>query len=177
MVKGIIFDFKRYAIHDGPGIRLTVFLQGCPLQCWWCHNPEGRKPKPDTIPNAQDQTNVMVMTVDEVMDEIEKDILFYDESGGGVTFSGGEPLMQHEFLNSILHLCKTKDIHTALDTSGYAAPEILHSISDKQVSAGLPYSIPIRLCRRALSSVLTGKQAVIMEVCDDIGIRIARTKY
>jgi len=133
MITGTVFDIKRYAIHDGPGIRTTVFLKGCPLHCPWCHNPEGQNPDPETmirqIPReTRTHTNESekvgrVMTVKEVMDEIEKDILFFDESGGGVTLSGGEPLAQPEFLESLLRACKNKDIHTVLDTCGYAPSE------------------------------------------------------
>jgi pyruvate formate lyase activating enzyme len=87
---GIIFDIKKYAIHDGPGIRTTVFFKGCPMQCWWCHNPESREMNPQRTVNS---TIGKTMSVAEVMNEINKDVVFYDESAGGVTFSGGEPLM------------------------------------------------------------------------------------
>jgi len=138
MITGTVFDIKRYAIHDGPGIRTTVFLKGCPLHCPWCHNPEGQNPNPETMIHAtprERRTHTdgnekvgRVLEVREVMDEVEKDILFFDESGGGVTFSGGEPLMQPEFLQSLLRACKDKDIHTVLDTSGYAPSEVFTPI-------------------------------------------------
>ncbi|KPL06975.1 hypothetical protein AMJ85_09940 [candidate division BRC1 bacterium SM23_51] len=137
--QGIIFDIKRYAIHDGPGIRVTVFLKGCPLRCLWCHNPEGQSPEPETmIPrasgespsfNSEDEKAGRVMTVNEVMAEIEKDILFLDQSGGGATFSGGEPLMQPGFLTSLLQACREKDIHTVVDTCGYAPSDVFNSIA------------------------------------------------
>ncbi len=114
---GIIFDIKKYAIHDGPGIRTTVFFKGCPMQCWWCHNPESREIYPQQVANS---TIGKTMSVAEVMKEIKKDIVFYDESGGGVTFSGGEPLMQPEFLLNLLLACKQAEIHTTIDTCGYA---------------------------------------------------------
>ncbi len=137
---GIIFDIKKYSIHDGPGIRTTVFLKGCPLNCWWCHNPESQNRKPDIVPEGisrkkfhlkykKDKELIgMEMTVNEVMDEIRKDVIFYDESGGGVTFSGGEPLFQPDFLYQLLLECKREDIHTAIDTSGYASIEIMKKI-------------------------------------------------
>jgi len=138
--QGTIFDIKRYAIHDGPGIRVTVFLKGCPLRCPWCHNPEGQNPdleimSPRTshgeITGPTDAEPVgRVANVSQIMEEIEKDILFFDESGGGATFSGGEPLMQAEFLLALLQACKAKDIHTALDTSGFAPREVFLSIRD-----------------------------------------------
>ena len=136
MTQGIIFDIKKFAIHDGPGIRTTVFLKGCPLDCWWCHNPEGRHPEPEpmaTGPNGNAPGDAVPvgtrMSVDTVMAEIEKDRLFYDESGGGVTFSGGEPLAQPDFLARLLTGCRGQGIHTALDTSGYATPEIMARIA------------------------------------------------
>lgn len=113
---GTIFDIKRFAIHDGPGIRTTVFFQGCPLNCNWCHNPESRESDPCAAPNV---ATLKQLSVQQVMEQLEKDRLFYDESGGGVTFSGGEPLMQHAFLQAVLGTCIQSDLHTAVDTSGY----------------------------------------------------------
>lgn len=131
---GIIFDIKRFAVHDGPGIRTTVFLKGCPLRCAWCHNPESisaaicEVPKTVRIGDKTFCENEMVgreIPIEELMRELEKEKIFMDESGGGVTFSGGEPLMQHEFLNEALKACKNAGMHTAVDTSGYARWEIL----------------------------------------------------
>ncbi len=126
-MKGIIFDIKKYAIHDGPGIRTTVFFKGCPLNCWWCHNPESRSPLPQRIGksiqldslNGKTKVIGQEMTVDEVMKEVEKDTLYYDESGGGVTFSGGEPLMQRAFLRALLIAAKERELHTTVDTCGH----------------------------------------------------------
>jgi len=132
--EGTIFDIKRYAIHDGPGIRTTVFLKGCPLRCPWCHNPEGRNPDVETMTPRVSQGDDSGaggaesvgrrVTVGAVMEEIEKDILFFDQSGGGATFSGGEPLAQPEFLSAFLRACKQSGIHSALDTSGFAPHEV-----------------------------------------------------
>lgn len=129
-MKGLIFDMKRFAIHDGPGIRLTVFFKGCPLKCDWCHNPEGIDSGIQTVRRIRqlgsgefleaDEEVGKWVTTDELISEIEKDVVFFDESGGGVTFSGGEPLMQVGFLEEILKACRERDIHTAVDTSGYA---------------------------------------------------------
>ena len=132
--KGVIFDIQHYSLHDGPGIRTTVFLKGCPLNCWWCHNPEGQNPEPERIWTSQTANYEIIgreVTVDEVMVEIEKDRVFYDESGGGVTFSGGEPLMQPYFLEKLLDACQTREISTTLDTCGYASWEIMEKIKDK----------------------------------------------
>ena len=120
---GIVFKIKKYAIHDGPGIRTTLFLKGCPLNCWWCHNPEGQQPESQpmmSVPNATGAEAVVgwTMSVDDAITEIEKDILFYDESGGGVTFSGGEPMTQAGFVRQLGGLCKEAGLHVALDTCG-----------------------------------------------------------
>lgn len=170
---GVVFNIQKYSIHDGPGIRTTVFLKGCPLKCKWCHNPESQCFSKELIfydhkcigcgyclkacnHKAIFKTNkgmvfdknlciscgacsdicptnarAMVgkdITKDEVIKEIEKDRVFYDESKGGVTFSGGEPLMQGDFLQSILIDCKNKRLHTTVDTSGFASREVLDKI-------------------------------------------------
>ena len=126
---GIIFDIKRFALHDGPGIRTTVFFKGCPLRCWWCQNPESIRTLPEKIKLAAEIVSYNKFceeeifgrdySVEEVMKEILKDRIFYDESGGGVTFSGGEPMMQNNFLKELLISCKENGIQTAIDTSGY----------------------------------------------------------
>lgn len=177
MSEGLIFDIKRYSIHDGPGIRTTVFLKGCPLNCRWCHNPEGRSASPEVMVRtgrclegcseclavcperalrkagpfpALDRLACTVcgecaevcptgaiemvgrrLSAIGLLREIEKDRVFYDESGGGVTFSGGEPLAQPEFLEELLGLCRSRGIHTAVDTCGLAAPEVLERIAAK----------------------------------------------
>lgn len=135
--KGIIFNIQRFAIHDGPGIRTTVFFKGCPLRCWWCHNPESHKDLPEKINGCNlrrgfDQSFSMdkdevgkEISVDELMNEIVKDRIFFEESAGGVTFSGGEPFMQYEFLSELLGECKSAGIHSTVDTSGYASNEIV----------------------------------------------------
>ncbi|MBU7024617.1 MAG: glycyl-radical enzyme activating protein, partial [Theionarchaea archaeon] len=171
---GIIFDIKRYALHDGPGIRTTVFLKGCPLTCGWCHNPEGKNPRPELTwreercigckscqstcprdaiqyrdhpelnktlcdlcgacveicPSGALELVGTSVTENQVLDEIKKDILFYDQSNGGVTFSGGEPLAQPEFLYELVKACKEQEIHTTIDTCGYAPQESLLKIVD-----------------------------------------------
>ena len=136
---GIVFDIKRYAVHDGPGIRTTIFLKGCPLRCIWCHNPESFSAKEEEFELPEQLGDVSLMrkkqigqtySKQELIKEIEKDILFFDESEGGVTFSGGEPLMQIDFLEEMLKECKAKDIHTVVDTSGLAALDHLKRIID-----------------------------------------------
>jgi pyruvate formate lyase activating enzyme len=176
MATGIVFDIKKYAIHDGPGIRTTVFFKGCPLACRWCHNPEGmaaaaqriyhkercigcgeciqicpRKalrrsaegiiadlPKcdlcracADHCPSEAVEFIGQNVTVAEVVRQIEKDVAFYDQSKGGVTFSGGEPLMQPEFLLEMLDACGELDLHRTVDTTGYADTALLLKVAQK----------------------------------------------
>jgi pyruvate formate lyase activating enzyme len=136
-MKGIIFDLKRFAVHDGPGIRTTVFLKGCPLACRWCHNPEsidpmvGEMPKSVRVGNqtfTENETVGFEMTETELMRELLKDQIFWEESGGGVTFSGGEPLLQHAFLKEMLQACRVEGLHTSVDTSGFATSPIFKEI-------------------------------------------------
>ncbi len=167
---GVVFDVRRYSVHDGPGIRTTVFLKGCPLNCWWCHNPESQRFAPQVVfrenrctrcgicqdactQNAIIWQGDMLVTeteyctecgdcaavcpsqarelagkrfgADELVQLIRRDVTFYDESSGGVTFSGGEPLIQADFLREVLQACRQEEIHTALDTCGYAPWKVL----------------------------------------------------
>ncbi|HCX03578.1 MAG TPA: glycyl-radical enzyme activating protein, partial [Clostridiales bacterium] len=161
--KGLIYDIKKFSIHDGPGIRTTVFLKGCPLNCMWCHNPESIDGKKEFLYNEDNcvlcgecvricPENALKIegqkllfdrekctfcgecelacvyrareivgedyTISEIIKEIEKDKIIYEESGGGVTISGGEPLNQIDFLEELLRKLKEKKLHTAVDTSG-----------------------------------------------------------
>lgn len=126
--QGIIFNIQQFSVNDGPGIRTTVFLKGCPLSCGWCHNPEGISNK---IQKLNGDTFGRKISAEEVFSEIKKDQVFYDQSQGGVTFSGGEPLAQIEFLSECLDLCKDNGIHTAIDTSGYTDLDLIEKIAKK----------------------------------------------
>ena len=137
-MKGIIFDIKRFAVHDGPGIRTTVFFKGCPLKCQWCHNPESIDHKPVCITktsklNGREFTSQEIIgyeiSTEELLDELQKEQVFMEESSGGVTFSGGEPLLQHEFLFEVLHQCKLRGIHTAVDTTLFSSWDIISRIA------------------------------------------------
>lgn len=174
-MEGCIFNIMKYSIHDGPGIRTTVFMKGCPLKCWWCHNPESQQLKPQLVRFADrcigcgkcaeacetgaiiiDDKKMRVdmtkctscgkcaevcyagamemagktMTAAEVVKEVDKDSIFYEESGGGVTFSGGEPFIQPEFLKEMLIGCKKKGIHTTVDTCGLVKRDTLVELSE-----------------------------------------------
>lgn len=171
--RGVIFDIQGYSIHDGPGIRTTVFLKGCPLRCVWCQNPESHRSLPDVLFTAEqckgcgrcvpvcperairleggrsvtdrrlcrgagactqacpNEARAIIgrwTDVDEVFEAVAADSMFYRDSGGGVTLSGGEPLAQPEFSAGILRKCREAGIHTALDTCGYAPWEVLELV-------------------------------------------------
>jgi len=136
-MKGLIFSIKRYSIHDGPGIRVTVFMKGCPLSCWWCHNPEGISNEPEEVAEikriGKKEFAVKKMAgeyyePDDIVELLERDRVFIERSGGGVTFSGGEPLMQPDFILETLKKCRRAGFHTAIDTSGYFPSELIGEI-------------------------------------------------
>ena len=116
---GIITNIQRFSVDDGPGIRTTVFLKGCNMDCIWCHNPETKNP----LPQSQVIGGVACICGYEISPEdliklLIRDKPFYDRSCGGVTFSGGEPMLQTDFLSECLRLCKEEKLHTAVDTAG-----------------------------------------------------------
>ncbi|WP_159523083.1 4Fe-4S cluster-binding domain-containing protein [Sunxiuqinia indica] len=151
-LKGIISDIHRTSVVDGPGIRTAVFLQGCPLRCIWCHNPETQQMKIG-------QFGSRVVELSEVVAECKKDLAYYNVSGGGVTISGGEPLMQPLFTLKFLQELKKAGIHTALDTSGYASRTIVEKtllftdlyLFDYKVTDPLSHS---ELTKRPLKGIL-----------------------
>jgi pyruvate formate lyase activating enzyme len=165
----VIFNIMRFCLHDGPGIRTTVFFKGCPLRCAWCHNPESQSAVPEVLyfpercrlcdaclracpqdalrrvngtvtvaglcrrcgtcaeacPSDARQLAGRRITVAEALAEIARDRVFFEESGGGVTFSGGEPLAQPRFVEALAGACRERGIHTALETCGFAARDTL----------------------------------------------------
>jgi len=138
-MEGTIFDIKHFAVHDGPGIRQTVFLKGCPLSCWWCHNPESQKRNPEKYirvnkldgKSFEKETTIgYKITIDELLNTILGDKIFYEESDGGVTFSGGEPLMQADFLIEVLKKCKQNSVHTCVDTTGFTSKTTIEKIAN-----------------------------------------------
>lgn len=171
--RGAIFNIQHYSIHDGPGIRTTVFLKGCPLRCFWCQNPESQVIQPVIFFNAEkcagcgrcvetcprgavrvvegksttnrdlcrgegkcaevcpSEARTLMgryVTAAEVFKDVSEDLIFYQNSGGGVTLSGGDPITQPDFSASILKLCKDAGMHTAVDTCGFARWETLKEI-------------------------------------------------
>ncbi len=156
--KGRIFNIQRYSLQDGPGLRTTVFLKGCPLSCAWCHNPESQDLKRafikqeerciacgscfevcgpgetpadhpeacvDACPTGARQLLGRDVDIDELLDDVLRDRIFFDQSGGGVTLSGGEPLMQPAFVKALLKALRQRGVHTALDTCGLGQREDL----------------------------------------------------
>jgi len=165
--RGLVFNIQRFSLHDGPGIRTTVFLKGCSLRCFWCHNPEGIQPALEVLfhperciacgdcivacptgaqirdaarrefnrerckltgscvricPTGALEWSAREMTVAEVMDEVLRDRVFYrsrESQEGGITLSGGEPVLQKEFARELLAACQNEDVHTAIETAGH----------------------------------------------------------
>ncbi len=174
---GRVFDIKRYSIHDGPGIRTTVFLKGCSLRCLWCHNPESVEVGPELMhwpgrcarcyacikacPKGaitKDAAGAVLvdrakcdlcgkcaeaclydamqvvgreMSVKDVLGEVEKDKIFYDQSGGGITLSGGDPFVQADFAEALLDCCRSRGIRTAVDTAGFSRNGVLDRLASK----------------------------------------------
>lgn len=173
LLHGLIFSIDRNVVEDGPGIRTTVFLKGCPLRCVWCHSPQSQSREKQLLfienrcigcgecikacphdaqilsgtgrhilwdecddcgecaqvcPSMALEMSGEWKTVDQIMDIVQRDAAYYKNSGGGVTFSGGEPLAQSEFLFFCLEKCRKIGIHTAVDTSGFTKWSILEKI-------------------------------------------------
>ena len=123
---GTVINITRFCTDDGPGIRTTVFLKGCPLRCLWCHNPESQRGERERYTDGEEIGREM--TAEEVLQEVLRDKVFYGTSGGGVTVSGGEPLMQSEFTAEIFRLCREHGIHTAMETSGFGSKQALDRV-------------------------------------------------
>ncbi len=128
---GQIFNIQRFSINDGPGIRSTVFFCGCPLSCRWCSNPESQnRCRREALASGDRKLIGREWTVSEVMDEVEKDRDFYEESGGGITLSGGEVLQQHAFATALLREARGRSLHCAAETTGYASHEVFAQFTE-----------------------------------------------
>ncbi len=127
--KGRIFDIQRFSIHDGPGIRTIVFLKGCPLRCKWCCNPESQRFEIEQMTmNGKVKTVGRDVTAGEVIDEVERDRMYYKRSGGGLTLSGGETLTQPDFAVALLALAHERGINTAIESTGFADFSVIERI-------------------------------------------------
>jgi pyruvate formate lyase activating enzyme len=127
MTTGMVFDIKEFAVHDGPGIRTTVFLKGCPLRCAWCHNPEALSPRPQRMTGAAGERIAgREYTPHELAYLLNRQAAILKAAEGGVTFSGGEPLMQPAFLLEVIDLLD--ELHVVLDTSGYAGAHAFRAV-------------------------------------------------
>ena len=130
MTSGIVFDIKEFTIHDGPGIRTTVFMKGCPLACTWCHNPEGQSMQPQVIRGlAGERLAGQKYTATELAALLNQQVDILRANEGGITFSGGEPLLQAEFVAEVIDLLH--GVHLLLDTSGYGTKQDFRCLLDR----------------------------------------------
>ena len=135
-MKPYIFNIQKFSLHDGPGIRTTVFFKGCPLRCHWCHNPESQCFEPEIMSEGDDQVENgnrvgTAYSIRELVKLLRKDEIFYDQSGGGVTLSGGEVMAQDmDFVEELLKNLVREGISVVIDTSGYARTENFERILD-----------------------------------------------
>jgi pyruvate formate lyase activating enzyme len=130
MTSGIVFDIKEFAIHDGPGIRTTVFMKGCPLSCQWCHNPEGQTRQPQIIRSPVGERLAGIeYTAAELAALLNQQVAILQANEGGITFSGGEPLMQADFVAEVIDLLD--NVHVLLDTSGYGQEQDFRCLVDR----------------------------------------------
>ena len=126
---GRIFDIQRFSVHDGPGIRTIVFLKGCALRCRWCCNPESQEFRiQNMVMNGKTKVVGRDVTVDEVMEEVLKDVPYYRRSGGGLTLSGGESLLQPDFAAALLRAAKENGLNTAIESTGFAPFENIQKL-------------------------------------------------
>lgn len=126
-LKALIFNIQKFSLHDGFGIRSTVFFKGCNLRCPWCSNPESQSCLPETMGGAKVGR---YYSLREVLDEVLKDKAFYERSGGGVTLSGGEPLLQKDFVCALCRALRDEGVSTAIETAACVPPETFKAVFD-----------------------------------------------
>ena len=130
METGLLFNIQKFSLHDGPGIRTVVFFKGCPLSCAWCSNPESQRAEPCMMRDGEASApDSRPYSLDETLEICLQDRPFYEESGGGVTLSGGEALTQGAFAAALLDALRAERVHTAIETSGCAPPELFAEIA------------------------------------------------
>ncbi len=216
-MKGTIFNIQKFCVNDGPGIRTTVFLKGCPLRCVWCHNPESQKVHPQLFFDAKkcigcgkcfaicpekahkivDGAHVLdrdlciecgacaencyaeslemagkTATVSEIMEEVLKDKAFYENSGGGMTVSGGEPLAQPEFTVALLKSAKEKGLHTAVETCGFASAETFKALAEYTDLFLFDWKITDEALHKEYTGVSNAKILENLELANKMGKQI-----
>ena len=130
MSRGVLFGIEEFAVNDGPGIRTTVFLKGCPLRCMWCHNPEGQSPDVQPLTKlGKTYSCGYEIEAEALAERLLRDAVLFRDSDGGVTFTGGEPLCQADFICEVLD--RMEGIHSAVETSGYASEESFLKVLEK----------------------------------------------
>ena len=186
----LVTNIQRYSIHDGDGIRTTVFFKGCPLNCAWCHNPESQSTENETLfyrdkctecgrckrglpcPNGARRECGRMISAEDVMKKVREDKLFYKNSGGGLTLSGGEPLAQAGFAVELLKLAKADGIHTAIETCGFASRENMLRLAEHTDLFLFDYKLSDREKHKAFTGAYNDQILENLRLLDSLGKEI-----